>query len=394
MVELATGKGFFKREVGAAIILFLMAVIALILCNSPWAGAYQHFLQLPLVVRVDQYAMAQPLLFWVNEGLMSLFFLSIGLELKQDLLASDHDYRRLILPCGAALGGMLVPVLIYVLLNAQHSERLVGWAIPVATDIAFALGVLSLFGRRVPPALKMFLLTLAIFDDVGAIIIIAFFHPAALSIWAFGCALVALCVLALMNYYQVHKLAFYLIVGLILWLCVLKSGIHATVAGVLLGLLVPQGQPPRGAAPRLQRLLQPWVNFFIMPLFAFVNAGVDLRDVSLAVLFDSVTLGIIFGLCIGKPVGVVSCSWLILKVSRIKLPANTTWLELFGVAVLCGIGFTMSLFLGTLAFQSSAAVYLTEVKLGVLAGSLLSGVSGALILRYAFANKGEDEIEK
>ncbi|MES2218652.1 MAG: Na+/H+ antiporter NhaA [Pseudomonadota bacterium] len=377
-------KDFFQQEAAPAIILFVMAVAALILCNSPWDVVYQQFLQLPLAVHVAHYVIAQPLLFWVNEGLMTLFFLSVGLELKHELMQEGGHYARLLLPCFAALGGMVIPVLIYLLLNFTSSERLPGWAIPVATDIAFALGVLALFGKRVPPGLRMFLLTLAIFDDVGAIIIIAFFHPASLSLWSFGLALAAIIVLALMNYYKVRKLSLYMLVGLVLWLCVLKSGIHATVAGVVLGLIVPAGP-----AVRLQNSLKAWVNFFIMPLFAFANAGVDLRGLSLDVMFDSVTLGIILGLWLGKPVGVAGLSWLLLKAGRLSLPLNTTWLELFGTAALCGIGFTMSLFLGTLAFQNSTPVYLAEVKLGVLAGSLLSGITGALILRKAFAKSAK-----
>jgi NhaA family Na+:H+ antiporter len=379
-------KEFFKQHASGAIILFVMAVAALILCNSPWAMIYQQFLSLRLAVHVDQFELSQPLLFWVNEGLMSLFFLSVGLELKHELTSEGQHYSRFLLPCVAALGGMLVPVLLYALLNFHSSERLLGWAIPVATDIAFALGVLSLFGKRVPLALKMFLLTLAIFDDVGAIIIIAFFHPASLSLWSFVLALVAIALLILLNYLKVRRVSLYLLVGLFLWLCVLKSGVHATVAGVVLGLIVPQGQGAAG--PKLQFSLQPWVNFFIMPLFAFANAGVDLRGLSFTALFDSVTLGIILGLCLGKPLGVMGFSWVLIQCSGVKLPQDTTWLELFGTAALCGIGFTMSLFLGTLAFESSAPVYLAEIKLGVLVASLLSGIMGALILRKAFGKTG------
>jgi NhaA family Na+:H+ antiporter len=381
---------FYKMEARGAIFLFIAALAALILCNSPWAAAYQHILEISIAIDIDQYSLSQPLLFWVNEGLMSLFFLSVGLELKQEFCGEERtDWGRFTLPLAAALGGMLIPVLFYVSLNMANGERLAGWAIPVATDIAFAVGVLSLFGKRVPLGLRMFLLALAIFDDVGAIIIIAFFHPQGLSAWSFLLALLAISGLCAMNYWRVQRLSFYLLAGLVLWLCVLQSGVHATIAGVVLGLLVPFDKQAgvQVTGLRLQRFLQPWVTWLIMPLFAFTNAGVDLRGLSLEVIFDSVTLGIIFGLCCGKPLGVMLFSWLILQTGRIKLPANTTWFQMFGVAALCGIGFTMSLFLGTLAFQGKNPHFMAEVKLGVLVGSLISGIIGALILRKAFVKK-------
>jgi Na+:H+ antiporter, NhaA family len=380
---------FFRWEAADAVILFVMALAALILCNSPWDTVYQKLLQTPLTFHISDYILAHPLLFWINEGLMSLFFLSIGLELKHEFMVGElRQLSQIVLPAIGALGGMLVPAFIYLLLNFHDSSKLVGWAIPVATDIAFALGVLALFGKRVPPALRIFLLALAIFDDVGAIVIIALFHSQSLSPILFLLAAAVLVILFLFNKYQVERLWVYLLVGLELWICVLNSGVHATVAGVLLGLTIPL-HTDSGAAPaeRLQKILRPVVAFIVMPLFAFANAGMPLYDLSATTVLDSVTLGTILGLVVGKQLGVLSFSWLLIRSGFAKLPKDTTWLAFYGIALLCGIGFTMSLFLGTLAFQDSNPVFMTEVRLGVLVGSLLSGILGALILQMALAKK-------
>ena len=355
-------------------------MLALILSNSSWQQAYQQFLHVPLLVH-------QPLLFWINDGLMTLFFLQIGLELKHDMRGGLHDYWRHLLPLVAACGGMVCPVLIYIAINWHAGQALAGWAIPVATDIAFASGVLALFGRRVPPALKMFLLALAIFDDIGAILIIAFCQPQTIVWQPLAVALAISGGLLALNYYAVKNQWLYLLLGFCLWCSVLHAGIHATLAGVVLGLLIPQPEP----GGRLQRGLTPWVTWIILPLFAAANAGVSLRQVSLPQLTDGVTLGIVAGLCLGKPLGVMLSVGLSRLCSRARLPQDTTWLALFGVALVCGIGFTMSLFLGTLAFQENNLRYLTEVKLGVLIGSLTSGILGALILRIALKNGNREE---
>jgi NhaA family Na+:H+ antiporter len=291
---------------------------------------------------------------------------------------------------------MVVPALIYAAVNWNAADALNGWAVPVATDIAFALGVLSLFGRRVPLGLKIFLMALAIFDDMGAIIIIAAFHSRSLSYWSFLFAFLLLVVLWLMNKNGVRRISPYIVVGFTLWVCVLNSGVHATVAGVLLAFFIPQRtQEGEDSAPaqRLENSLHAWVTFVIMPLFALANAGVSLQGLSKSILFDTIVVGIVLGLFIGKQLGVVFFTWLVVRFGWAKLPENTTWLEVYAVAILCGIGFTMSLFLGTLAFEGINPVYLVEVRLGVLCGSLLSGMTGAALLQMALTRKSQRNLE-
>jgi NhaA family Na+:H+ antiporter len=382
---------FLKLESASGIILFVMALAALILCNSPYADLYQRLWQITIAIHINNYSLAEPLLFWVNEGLMTLFFLMVGLELKREFLEGElANIKQVILPAIAAFGGMVVPALIYCVINYHNAETIVGWAVPVATDIAFALGVLSLFGGRVSVGLKLFLMALAIFDDVGAILIIAFFHTQSLSYLALGVAVASIILLFLFNKWGVKRLSLYLLVGFILWLCVLKSGVHATVAGVVLAFVIPLRQPESDAlAPsrRLEHTLHPWVAYFVMPLFAFANAGLSFEGLSIPVIFDQIALGTIAGLLLGKQLGVLFFSWLAIRLGWAELPENTTWLELYAVAILCGIGFTMSLFLGTLAFEGSNPIYLVEVRVGVLLGSLLSGVIGALMLQMALLKK-------
>jgi NhaA family Na+:H+ antiporter len=382
-----TGRELPTESIGA-VILFLMALAALILCNSPLGESYQHFWQAPLGFHYLEYSMSQSTLFWVNEGLMTLFFVLIGLELKREFLRGAlSEVSQVVLPGLAALGGMLVPALIFGVINYTNDDTIVGWAVPVATDIAFALGVLSLFGKRVPPALKMFLLALAIFDDVGAIIIIAVFHLESLSYLSFLCAFLFIFLLWLMNKYGVRSLSLYLLVGLGLWICVLNSGIHATVAGVLLAFFIPlTGE--NSPLSRLEKTLHPLVTFFIMPLFALANAGVPLAGLSSSILLDRVVIGTSMGLFLGKQLGVMAFVHLCVKLGWAKLPKNTTWLEVYGVAILCGIGFTMSLFLATLAFKNNSA-YLVEARLGILSGSILSGLIGAAILHLSFNRKSK-----
>jgi NhaA family Na+:H+ antiporter len=389
---------FLNNDAAGGIILFFMALAALILSNSPFGDFYEKIWLQTVAIRISHFSISQPLLFWVNEGLMTVFFLLVGLELKREFLQGElSSASKIILPSLAALGGMLIPALIYCLVNWHDSDALQGWAVPVATDIAFALGTLSLFGKRVPRALKLFLLALAIFDDVGAIIIIAFFHSRSLSYQSFLLAFVFIFLLWLLNKGGVRRLSPYLVLGLLLWICVLKSGVHATVAGVVLAFFIPlKKYDGESASPlvRLEESLLPWVTFFIMPVFALANAGLELSGLSTGILFDSVVVGTVLGLFIGKQVGVCFFTWIVIRLGWAKLPKNTDWLQIYAVAILCGIGFTMSLFLGTLTFQRINPVYLIEVRLGVLIGSLLSGVLGSAMLQLAFMKKNQRALEE
>lgn len=371
-------RDFFKLESASGILLFFSALFALILNNSPLAYDYQAWF-------------IKPFHFWINEGLMALFFLLVGLELKREFIAGElSSFSKIALPGVAAFGGMLIPALIYIGFNYHQGIALKGWAVPVATDIAFAVGVLSLFGKRVPLGLKLFLLALAIFDDLGAIIIIALFHSYQLSFFSLLCALIAIFILCLFNFLNVRYLFPYLLVGIFLWLCILKSGVHATIVGVLLACTIPISRKANETtAPLyyLEKMLHPWVAYGILPLFALANAGLTFGGLTARILSDSVVLGIIAGLFLGKQCGVFSFAWLMIKLKWAKLPTHTTWWELYGVALLCGIGFTMSLFLGTLAFQTEQPLFLTKIQLGVLLGSGLSAVTGAIILQISFLRK-------
>jgi NhaA family Na+:H+ antiporter len=363
-------KRFLQLESASALILFMAALLALAWVNSPLAYLHQQFIE--------------KFLFFINEGLMALFFLMVGLEMKRGYLDGHISISEVGLPFIAALGGMLVPAFLYGMINYSNPQTLQGWATPVATDIAFALGVLSLFGRRVPVALKLFLLVLAIFDDMGAIIIIAVYYNHGLSYFYLCCAAFILILLFVLNHWSVTKLWAYLILGVLLWICLFYAGIHPTIAGVFLALTIPdlpQGQD--SLLNQLENRLHPWTAYAIMPLFALANAGVSCAGLSWKIMTDSVVLGIIAGLFLGKQLGVFLFSWGFIKLKLAKLPEKSSWLQLYGVCVLCGIGFTMSLFLGTLSFANDNN-YLVEVRLGVIIGSLLSGLVGAIILLFAF----------
>jgi Na+:H+ antiporter, NhaA family len=371
---------FLSLESASSIILLLMAIMAMIWANSPLAYLHLRFIDASL--------------FWVNEGLMAVFFLLVGLELKRGFLEGQlAKPAQIALPLIGALGGMLVPALIYSWVNHGNVVTLKGWATPVATDIAFALGVLSLFGRRVPVQLKLFLLALAIFDDLGAILIIAFFYSDGLSSFFLSLSLILAMVLCLFNILSIRSLLPYLFVGALLWLCLLHSGIHPTIAGVILAFTIP-GNRTNGysALDYLEDKLHPWVAYLIMPLFALVNAGVSLHGLSWRVLLDEVVLGITLGLFVGKQVGVFSFTWLFIRLGFATMPKKTSWLALYGVTILCGIGFTMSLFLGTLAFANENT-YLAEVRLGVIIGSVLSSVVGVVVLLIAFTQKRSSVVD-
>lgn len=372
-------RNFLSSQSASGIVLFIAAIIALIISNSPWAHVYHSLLASHLSLHIFSFTEETPLLTWINKGLMTLFFMLVGLELKREFSEGELSKRsQIVLPGVAALGGMIVPALFYTAINFYDSIYAKGWAIPVATDIAFALGVLSFFGKRVPLGLKMFLLALAIFDDLGAILIIAIFRPNELSLQSFFFTAVLIIILQIMNNMNVKRLLPYLIVGLLLWVSVLKSGIHATISGVILALMIPQ----KTAKP-FEEFLHPWVAFVIMPIFAFANVGITIDGLNFYDFTHPITLGVIAGLFLGKQLGVFGSAWLLIKAGYAKLPERTSWLALYGVAILCGIGFTMSLFLGTLAFEEDGASYLTAVRLGVLIGSMLAGIFGAFVLNYA-----------
>lgn len=369
-------KRFFQLESASGIVLFVMAILAMIWANSPFDYLHDQF--------VTNY------LFWINEGLMSVFFLVVGLELKRGFLEGQFSHiSQVLLPLVAAVGGMVVPAVIYYMVNKDNPVLLRGWATPVATDIAFALGILSMFGRRVPQSLKLFLLALAIFDDVGAILIIGIFYSHGIKyLYLIQCG-VLVSLLWLLNKMSVRMLLPYLFFGVWLWLCMTFSGIHPTLAGVVLAFLIPDAPDPAHSPLHvIERRLHPWVAFFIMPLFALANAGFPLQGMTLSVLTEGVVLGIILGLFIGKQLGVFGVTWLFVRAGWGKLLHNVTWLEIYGVSLICGIGFTMSLFLGTLSFQHQG-MYLDQVRLGVLTGSLISGLLGSYVLWISFRRRQE-----
>jgi NhaA family Na+:H+ antiporter len=379
----STVRDFLRLEAAGGILLFLGALAALLCANSPLDLMYAGFLDTPMEVRVGAFHIAKPLLLWINDGLMSVFFLLVGLELKREMLEGRLSRpSQVALPALAAAGGMLVPGLIYAAFNWGDPVNLRGWAIPTATDIAFAVGVLALLGARVPPGIKIFVLTLAILDDLGAILVIAFFYTDQIALGALGVAAVAAAALAMLNRRGVVAIQPYLFVGLVMWIAVLKSGVHATLAGVALAVFIPLRVPLEEPPLRqLERELHAVVAFGILPLFAFANSGVSLHGVTLATLVEKAPTGIALGLVVGKLVGVFGASWLAIRLGVGQLPEGAGWLHLLGAALLCGIGFTMSLFIGTLAFE--APEYNVAVRLGVLSGSLACGIAGYLVLYLA-----------
>lgn len=375
---------FIQSQSLGGVILALAALVALIVSNSPWNAAYERFIHLPGELRfgANGLVLAKPLLIWVNDLWMAVFFFLVGLEIKRELLEGELASRsQALLPAGAALGGMVVPALIYAAINWGNDVALRGWAIPSATDIAFALGILVLLGRRVPASLKVFLTAVAIIDDLGAILVIAFFYTAQLDLPMLLATALGLLVLLTLNRARVMAIGPYVLVGLIIWLCVLKSGIHPTLAGVLTAMAIPLADG-RGGSPlkAAEHALHPWVALAVLPVFAFVNAGVSLQGVTPASLLQPVPLGIAAGLLAGKAVGVFGASWLLIRWGGARRPAGASWDQFFGVCVLCGVGFTMSLFIGALAFTGQGPDYAVQLKLGVLGGSLLSGVFGSLLL--------------
>lgn len=384
-------QSFFKLESAGGILLFCAAVLAILLANSPLESYYQLLLSTPVEVRVGALEIAKPLLLWINDGLMAVFFFLVGLELKRELLEGElSDKKNIILPGVGAIGGMLVPALIYVYFNAGDEVALKGWAIPAATDIAFALGVLTLLGSKVPVSIKVFLTSLAIFDDIGAILIIAFFYTSKISISAL--VIVACCVplLWLMNKRNVAATSIYLLIGLVMWVATLKSGVHATLAGVLLAMFIPmrsKKDPEYSPLKSLEHDLHSVVAFFVLPVFAFANAGINLHGVSVEQIVHGVPVGIAAGLFVGKQVGIFGLCWLTIKLGLTSLPKGMNWGALYGTSALCGIGFTMSLFIGSLAFEETGVNLLFDERLGIIIGSLLSGVVGYLVLRASLSDE-------
>ncbi|ROR32654.1 Na+/H+ antiporter NhaA [Inmirania thermothiophila] len=376
---------FLRTEAGGAVLLLAAAVLALGLANSPLAGAYEALLTTPVAVRVGALEVAKPLLLWINDGLMAVFFVLVGLEVKREALEGElRGVERMVLPALAALGGMAGPALVYVAVNWGDPVALNGWAIPAATDIAFALGVLSLLGTRVPPAVKIFLLSLAIFDDLGAIVVIALFYSGDLSGPALAFAGLGAVVLAALNLAGVRRLAPYVLTGVFLWVSVLKSGVHATLAGVAVGLAIPM-RAADGSSPlkEVEHALHRWVAYGILPLFGFANAGIGLGGAGLAHALHPVNLGIALGLVLGKPLGVAGTVWLAVRAGLVRLPRAMTPAVLWGIGVLCGMGFTMSLFIGSLAFEHAGEAFAADYRVGVVAGSLVAGAAGYLLLRRA-----------
>jgi len=378
-------QGFFEHEAAGGIVLMLAAALAVLFSNSALAGLYDLLLSTPVAIRIGAFALDKPLLLWINDGLMAIFFFLVGLEIKREVVEGRlSSVRMAALPVIAAVGGMIAPALIYFALNRNDPAALGGWAIPTATDIAFAVGVLALLGSRVPAALKVILLALAIIDDLGAILIIALFYTSTLSLSVLGIAALGVAALAYLNYREVTRISPYVVIGAVIWVCVLKSGVHATLAGVVIALFIPLRTGDRSEPSPLRSVehgLAPWVAFGVVPVFAFANAGVALHNLSLSDLAGGIPLGIALGLFVGKQLGIMSFVWCAVRLGLARLPDGITWQQIYGVAVIAGIGFTMSLFIGTLAFSDAASQ--DAVRIGVLTGSVMSALFGFAILRAA-----------
>ncbi|MBN6070875.1 Na+/H+ antiporter NhaA [Aggregatibacter actinomycetemcomitans] len=380
---------FFRSEASGGVLLLIFALMAIVLANTAFSHHYFNFLDTPVSIQFGAFSIAKPLLMWVNDGFMAVFFVLVGMEVKREMLeGSLSSYQQAIFPAIAAIGGMVVPALIYFLIAQGTPEIHSGWAIPMATDIAFAVGIVALLGKRVPLPLKVFLLALAIIDDLGAIIVIAIFYSHELSTPALIMATVTISILVAMNRFKVSALCAYMVVGLILWASVLKSGVHATLAGVIIGFCIPiKGHNGESPLHQFEHILAPWCAYLILPLFAFSNAGVSLENVGLSSLNSPLTLGIALGLIVGKPLGVFLFSYLSVKLRFAKLPQGITFSQIFAIAVLCGIGFTMSMFLAGLAFgETPHNSFDTLSRLGILLGSGVSAIIGYGLLRKTTSN--------
>jgi len=369
------------------------AVLALIVANTSLKSYYTLLLDTPVAIRIGTLEIAKPLLLWINDGLMAVFFFLVGLELKRELIEGElSDKKNIILPGVGAIGGMAIPALIYIYFNVGDPTAMKGWAIPAATDIAFALGVLTLLGSRVPVSIKIFLTSLAIFDDVGAILIIAMFYTAKISITSLVIVVICIPVLALINKRNPESTSLYILVGIVMWVAMLKSGVHATLTGVILALFIPlKSKTNLNYSPlkSMEHDLHSVVAFFVLPIFAFANAGVSFSGVGGGQLLHSVPLGIALGLFVGKQVGVFGLCWLVIKVKLTSLPNGMSWGALYGTAALCGIGFTMSLFIGSLAFEETGVNLMFDERLGILLGSLAAGLVGYVVLRVSLRSNNQ-----
>jgi len=376
-----------KNDSAVGILLVAGAVAGLLFANTELKVYYNLLIDLPVEIRIGKFEISKPLLLWINDGFMAVFFLLIGLELKREFLEGElSDRRKIILPALGAIGGMVVPAAIYIYINWNSSKGLQGWAIPAATDIAFALGILSLLGSRVPASLKIFLVSLAIFDDIGAIMIIAFFYTGNISILALVVAGICILMLYLLNKSSVDEISSYIFIGIIMWIAFLKSGVHATLTGVILAMFIPMKShidQTRSPLKSLEKDLTPAVYLIILPLFAFANTGIDLAGTGKEQIIHSIPLGIAIGLFAGKQIGIFMFCWVGIILQLAELPGKVSWLSLYGVSVLCGIGFTMSLFISSLAFEGTGLNVMFDERIGILIGSVASAILGYLVLRYS-----------
>ena len=384
---IAAIKKFLKLESATGIILVATAITAIIFKNSSLHIVYSHLLETRMAFILGDFQLSKPLLLWINDGLMAIFFFLVGLEIKREILRGHlSTISRLSLPLIAACGGLLFPALIFSFITNNHPHLLKGWAIPAATDIAFAIGVMALLGKRVPKGLKITLSTIAVIDDLAAIIIIALFYTSSLSLFSLAFALPCLAILYAFNRFNVTNIAPYILVGIVLWVSVLKSGVHATLAGVVLAFFIPlrtKNKSKKSPAESLEHALQPWVSYIVLPLFAFANAGFSFKGIGLQSLTNTLTLAIALGLFFGKQLGVMLFTFIAVKGKICILPQNTNWGQYYGMALITGIGFTMSLFIGSLAFESIENI--TQVRIGVVLGSILSGIVGYIVLRIQTA---------
>lgn len=381
---------FIKYESTSSIFLLIISFLAMLWANSPWQSLYFKFFHEPIIISTYIFRLETSIDRIINDGLMTLFFLLVSLEVKRELLSGElNSLAKALLPLIAAIGGMLLPAAIYLSVNMNHVEAIQGWAIPTATDIAFSLAILILLRSYVPASLKIFLTALAIIDDLGAIIIIAFFYTYKLQLLYISLVILCVLMLLLLNQIRINRVVPYFIVGILLWFFVLKSGIHSTIAGVILGFFIPLESRNKNYSPlkKLEHSLQPWVSYGVLPLFALANTGLSFAAVKLSTLFHSVTIGIFLGLFIGKQLGIFLACWMAIKLKLAKLPDAINWCHLYGLSVICGIGFTMSLFIGDLSFINYPSIYENYVKLGVLSGSVLSGITGCLILWITYKLK-------
>ncbi len=380
---------FLRLESAGGVILVIAAILAVVMANSPLTDIYTGILNLKLTISVENVGVSKPLILWINDGLMAIFFLLIGLELKREVVEGQlSSADQIILPALAALGGLVVPALIYWLVNRNNPAGLTGWAIPTATDIAFALAILSVLGSRVPASLKIFLTTIAIVDDLAAISIIAVFYSGDLSTHSLLAASAGIGVLFLLNRLCVQSLTAYLLTGVIIWFFVLKSGVHATLAGIIVAAFIPlKCEDDNSPARRLEHSLHPWIAFAVLPVFAFANAGVSFAGIGPDTLFGTVSVGIVLGLVLGKQIGIFGMTSLAIGLGFARKPEGTSWAMLYGVALVCGVGFTMSMFIGGLAFEHGDLTQRVAVKIGVIVGSLASALLGLLVLHLSLPKK-------